>query len=29
MKKLTGQQNLIKDIKKLKKLGVPTKKNIE
>lgn len=29
MKKLTGQQNLVKDIKKLKKLGVPTKKNLE
>jgi DNA recombination protein RmuC len=29
MKKLSGNQNLIKDIKKLKKLGVPTKKNIE
>lgn len=29
MKKLTGQQNLVKDIKKLKKLGVSTKKNLE
>ncbi|GGE14484.1 DNA recombination protein RmuC [Psychroflexus salis] len=28
MKKLTGKQNLIKDIKKLKVLGVPTKKHL-
>ncbi len=29
MKKLTGKQNLVKDIKKLKTLGVPTKKELE
>lgn len=29
MKKLTGRQNLVKDIKKLKQLGASTKKNLQ